>query len=540
MKGMCIFVLMQKFTIDRRETGLFSEQQLLLTYNQDAFLPFLENVFSLETIERQASLKQKWFSEEKRELLQRVLEEQYAKAERSQNVSFNLNKLKESNTFTITTGHQLSLFTGPVFFVYKILHTIKLCEFLSEKFKEHHFVPVFWLASEDHDLEEIREVDVFGRKIRWETDQDGAVGRMTVEGLESLKSELRLLFKANELDELDLLLGAYQGKDLAEATFNLVNKLFGKYGLLCLNADHKDLKRTFVPVLEKELLSKFSFGAVNLSTDKLKQDGFKAQVKPNNINLFYINNIKRVKILPEETSFYIEDKGLLSEEQMLDMLHQHPECFSPNVVLRPLYQEYILPNICYVGGVGEISYWLQLKGVFDAVDVPFPLVQTRTSVLYIDSIIHKKMNKSGLLLEELFSDKEELKRRKLKEQASEELDFTEISAASDALSTELMSKIKSIDPGLEKYAGAEIARMKNQIEAIQSRLTKVLKQKNEDQLLAIDAIYERLFPSGMMQERVLNIFSMCPDGKISERIDELFHAIDPLDPDLLILMEMQK
>ncbi|MCE2711710.1 MAG: bacillithiol biosynthesis cysteine-adding enzyme BshC [Cryomorphaceae bacterium] len=531
---------MQKFKIDRRETGLFSEQQLLLTYNQDTFLPFLENVFSLETIERQASLKQKWFSGEKRDLLQRVFEEQYAKAERSQNVSFNLNKLKESNTYTITTGHQLSLFTGPVFFVYKILHTIKLCELLSDKFKEHHFVPVFWLASEDHDLEEIREVDVFGRKIRWETDQDGAVGRMTVEGLESLKSELRLLFKSNELDEIDLLLSAYQGKNLAEATFNLVNKLFGKYGLLCLNADHKDLKRTFVSVLEKELLSKFSFDAVNLSTDKLKQEGFKVQVKPNNINLFYINGLKRVKILSEETGFYIEDKGLLSEKQLLDMLHEHPECFSPNVVLRPLYQEYILPNICYVGGVGEVSYWLQLKGVFDAVEVPFPLVQTRTSVLYIDSIIHKKMNKSGLLLEELFSDKEDLKRRKLKEQASEELDFTDISAASDALSTELMSKITSIDPGLEKYAGAEIARIKNQIEAIQSRLIKVLKQKNEDQLLAIDAIYERLFPDGMMQERVLNIFSMCPDGKISERIDKLYHAIDPLDPDLLILMEVQK
>jgi bacillithiol biosynthesis cysteine-adding enzyme BshC len=537
---MCIFVLMQKFTIDRRNTGLFTEQQLLLTYGQDRFLPFLENIFSLDNIDRQVSLKQKWYSEEKRSLIQRVLEEHYSEVEKSEQVTFNLKKLKETTTFTVTTGHQLSLFTGPIFFIYKILHTIKLCTLLSENSREYHFVPVFWLASEDHDLEEIREVDVFGKKVRWETDQKGAVGRMSTEGLESLKSELRLFFKSGELEEIDLLLNAYQGKNLADATFNLVNKIFGKYGLLCLNADHVELKRSFIPVFEKEVLSKFSFDAVNRSSENLMREGFKVQVKPNTVNLFYINGLKRNKILFENPDYFIQDEGTVSQNRILELLHTHPECFSPNVVLRPLYQEYILPNICYVGGVGELSYWLQIKGVFDAVEVPFPLIHARTSVLFIDAITHKKMSKAGLLLEELFLDKEELKRMKLKENSSNELDFSEIERASGQLSSELTAKITSIDPGLEKYAGAEVARLKNQIEAIQSRLIKVFKQRNEDQLNAIDAIFERLFPDGMMQERVLNLFAMCPDGKISERIDSIYRSIDPLDPDLIILMEPQK
>lgn len=534
---MRIFVLMQKFTIDRRRTGLFTKQQNLLAYDQKQFRPFIEKEFSAEHISSQLDTKSKWFKDNKRILIHEVITEQYAKIDKTEALAQNIELIKDPHTFTITTGHQLSLFTGPVFFIYKILHTVKLCDELKKRQPRHHFVPIFWMASEDHDLQEICELEIFGKKLTWQTIQEGAVGRMDTKGLDILKSDLRLMFKSDDLEEIDALMNVYNGANLAQATLSLLNKLFGQFGLVCLNADHPKLKKAFIPVLEKELKTQFSHKAVTSTNKLLLEKEFKIQVKSNEINLFYIHESKREKILFENPGFFIGEEGLHSEAELLDLLHSYPERFSPNVVLRPLYQEFILPNICYVGGVGELTYWLQLKGVFDDVGVPFPLLQVRTSILHIDAHMLKKMNKSEISSVDLFEDKEDLKRKKLKERASEAIDFELLDARANQLSAEISKRVMSVDPGLEKYAGAEITRLQSQIKAIEEKLIKVMKQRHEDQLNAIDVIFGRLFPNGMMQERVLNVFGMCPDGKINDRIHSLYDAIDPWDPDLVILTD---
>jgi bacillithiol biosynthesis cysteine-adding enzyme BshC len=528
---------MQKFTFDRRKTGFFTEQQNLFAYDQERLLPFISRTFSIMNVEKQIETKSAEFSEEKRDLLVQELRKQYANLPEYKEVNINLDLLQKENTFTITTGHQLSLFTGPVFFIYKILHVIRLCEELTKTYPNQHFVPIFWMASEDHDLQEVQSVDVFGKTLCWETDQQGAVGRMNTEGMEVLKSTLRSFFQGKEGVDVDPILDAYNGSSQAEALKGLVHELFGAYGLICLDGDDEALKRSFLPVIQKELREQFSHEKVEGTNRSIEREGFKVQVKTREVNLFYLNNIERERVLLETDGFFLKGEGVLTTESTLKLTEVHPDRFSPNVVLRPLYQEYILPNLCYVGGVGELSYWLQLKGVFDAVGIAYPLIQARTSMIYMDSTITKKLEKAALQLEDLFSDRQVLKQQKLKEQAGDDLDFSSIESRFKEFSEDLSDKIVSVEPGLIKYAESELVKINKQLDSIKDKLVRSLKQKYDVQLNTIDQVFDKLFPDGMLQERVLNIFGMCPDGKIHDRIRQLHGLIDPLDPDLVIVMD---
>jgi len=528
---------MQKFTFDRRITGLFSEQQNLFAYEQEHLLHFINRTFSIENFEKQVRDKKSEFTEEKRQTLVSELRKQYASLPAAKNVAENIDFLEKEHTFTITTGHQLSLFTGPVFFVYKILHVIRLCEELNQNYDAYRFVPVFWMASEDHDLEEVRSTDVFGKTLSWETDQQGPVGRMSTEGMDVLKSAVRSFFEGREASDVDEILESYSGKTQAEAMLRLVHCLFGRYGLICLDGDNRAFKKSFIPYMERELKDSFSHDNVINTNRKLEKEGLKIQVNPREINLFSLEPNERSRILKEKDGFFVKGHGVLSLEQTLQLLHEHPESFSPNVVLRPLYQESILPNVCYVGGVGELSYWLQLKGVFEAVNSSYPLIQARTSVLYLDATTLKKLEKANLQLEDLFQDKEVLKRDKLKEQSGDDLNFTTLDALVQQLKQELVSKVNGVDSGLQKYAEAEVVKLDKQLEGIREKLTRTMKQRHENQMNTIDHLFLKLFPDGVMQERALNIFSMCPDGRVHDRISQLHSLIDPFDSDLVILLD---
>jgi uncharacterized protein YllA (UPF0747 family) len=245
----------------------------------------------------------------------------------------------------------------------------------------------------------------------------------------------------------------------------------------------------------------------------------------------------RSRILKNEQGFFIEGLGNLSSESLFQLLHDHPESFSPNVILRPLYQEVILPNLCYVGGVGELTYWMQLKGVFQQAGITYPMIQARTSMLWIDAVMAKKMEKNGLLLEDLFEDLVQLKKRFLSEIASDEINFDELNQHLEQLKVTLYSKINQVDTGLQKYAEAELVRLDKQIESVKEKLTRSVKQQHETLIRSIDQISEKLFPGGGLQERSLNLFTMCPDGKVFDRIAQLYKSTNPFDPDFVILQE---
>jgi bacillithiol biosynthesis cysteine-adding enzyme BshC len=528
---------MQKFTFQREATGLFSEQQNRLIYKQEELLSFIDLPFSSSNFAKQAARKEKQYTLEQRELICDVLEDAYALTSVHEKVRENLSLLKQASTFTVTTGHQIPIFTGPLFFIYKLLHVIRLSEEINAQNDDFKTVPVYWMAAEDHDFEEVKWVEIFNKTMEWNSQQKGPVGRFELEGFEQLKSEFAQFFSGEALEEVSNLLSHYEGVDFASATFNLVNRLFGKYGLIILNADHPKLKSSFIPVLEKEIQSNFSFAAVVKTDEQMLKEGMKVQVHARQINLFYIEKGLRERIIHLDDGFIIDGKGKFSQDGLLELVRTQPERFSPNVILRPVYQEFVLPNLCYVGGVGEIAYWLQLKGVFDVLSLPFPMLSVRNSLMWIDGVSSKKIAKIDLHLEELFLDTEELKKRYVLRNQGDELDMSEVERTFLELKNQLTSKVMKADPGLEKFVSSELVRMEKQIQAVRDKMYRSIKARHDQALISIDQLKAKLFPNNGLQERSVNLFQLCAGGKVEERLDHLYHFIDPFEKDFIVIRE---
>lgn len=266
------------------------------------------------------------------------------------------------------------------------------------------------MATEDHDFEEINYFNFKGKKFRWNTESNGPVGRLSTEGLtdffEIYALELGASTNANTLKKL--FEDSYLKHDnLADATRFLANSLFALQGLVIVDADNADLKRAFIPYIKEELLEQTSFKAVQETIEKLKD--YTVQVNPREINLFYVEDNLRERIVFENDKFIVNNtKTSFSKEEILKLLESNPEKFSPNVIMRPLYQEIILPNLCYIGGGGEIAYWLELKSFFDAVNITFPMILVRNSALLTTEKQAKKADQLGLTWKDLFTKPSDL------------------------------------------------------------------------------------------------------------------------------------
>ncbi|MBL1279687.1 MAG: bacillithiol biosynthesis cysteine-adding enzyme BshC [Fluviicola sp.] len=528
---------MQVFKFHRNSLSQVNEQHLNLVYRQEAYLPYINHTFSFENFDRQIQEKERQFSKEKREVLSQSLLAQYKNINDNELIINNIESLKNEDTFTVTTGHQLSFFTGPLYFIVKILHVIKLSERLKKMHPEKNFVPIYWMATEDHDFEEVQSMRLFSKSFTWESEQKGSVGRFNLDGFDDVKNEIRAMFRDPEA-EIHALLNAYDGQNYADATRNLVHFLFKKYGLVIIDGDDSALKSEFSGIMRKELTEQFSYEKVIQTNEKLQKEGVKIQVNPREINLFYIKNGLRERIVNENDIFSINKVGTFSESEILKELENHPERFSPNVILRPLYQETILPNIAYIGGVGEISYWLQLKGVFDAVNCTYPLIGVRNSVIWVDPLTTKKKAKINLLLEDIFKSKDQLKKEFVQSNSDGALDFKALDHAIDEIQGKIRDLVLSVDASMNSLAESEVTRITKQMDALKAKMIKTSKSKHQVAMQSIDQIIDKLFPDGNMQERITNFFSFCPDGNYSKRLHNLYHCIDPEEKDMLILREL--
>jgi bacillithiol synthase len=522
---------MEKLQINREELSIFSKTSNLLSYHQDELGTFIESPFSCDAFEKQMNLKATNYSPENRSVLIKVLQDKYKLVAHSDAVQLHLNLLEKENTFTVTTGHQLNIFTGPIYLIYKILHTIRLSEELAMKYPNQHFVPVFWMASEDHDFEEIQEVKIFGNSLKWETEQKGAVGRFDFHSFDALKTEFSELFQNVEGNEISELLNAYQGETLSVATFKLIHHLFKTYGLIIVDGDDSRLKSLFSPIFKKEIESQFSFDCVDKTNQDLIEKGIDPHVYAREVNLFYLSDGIRNRIKFVNKLFEVDEVGTFTKDELIDLIDNHPERFSPNVVLRPLYQEVILPNLCYLGGGGEMAYWLQLKGVFDAVSVPYPLIQVRNSLVYIDPGTKKKMANYTFTDSDWLGDSQLLKKAYLAEHESDSIDFTDVDLLIKSLQEKFLEKT---DSGSASWVGAELRKVEKQLESLQQRLLKESKKKHEKQLNQIDQIQDKLFPNRVFQERSINFFSLCQSGEVNKRLQELYQLIEPFGNDLIV------
>lgn len=417
----------------------------------------------------------------------------------------NIESLKNKDTYTITTGHQLCLATGPLYFVYKILSVINLSEKLNAKNSGKKFVPVYWMASEDHDVEEINHVNLFNKKFTWNTAQKGKVGEFNLEGIDSFLNEIADVLGENEPAKniLALLKKAYSQKDLAAATRYLVNELFGKYGLVILDGNSKTFKQQFVAEIKRDVFENFAFKKVNETLELFKQKGYEAQVNPREINCFYTEAGLRERIVEENSTYKILNTNLVfSKEELEKKIETETEKFSPNVVMRPLFQQKILPNAAYVGGPGELAYWLQYKSLFEETGIAYPVLVARDFVLYIEKGLQQRMDKLNLQPADFFGDKEKL----IKEFALQQqpLDLAPEKENLKKLFEEAKAKLARADKTLEAATEAELQKNLKSLEALEQKGIRAIKQKSEQSINQIEAIYGRLFPNNAPQERVEN------------------------------------
>ena len=298
--------MFQKQTIPVHQTGLFSSLFEDYISNSENTRPFFESHIYKTDIE--SYLKKHGFESINRTVLASALQKQAALVENTSTLSLkHISLLKDANTFTVTTGHQLCLFTGPLYFIYKIISTINLCKTLEEHFPIKRFVPVYWMASEDHDFEEINHVNVFGKKVTWNSTQKGSVGEFGTEGLQEVIAELKTILGENENSNalIQLFEAAYlKHSNLADATRYLVNELFGEYGIVILDGDDAELKQLFKEEFKKDAFENTSFKLVNESIEALSKH-YSAQVNPREINIFYKAKGLRQRIEKQANDFVV-------------------------------------------------------------------------------------------------------------------------------------------------------------------------------------------------------------------------------------------
>jgi bacillithiol biosynthesis cysteine-adding enzyme BshC len=515
---------MNSQTISLGETTQFSPIFLDYIQNKAALQPFFSLHPSIENFEAQIQTKANSFSLAKRDKLYQTLAKQYQAIAQKPDLSI----LKEANTFTVTTGHQLNIFTGPLYVIYKLVTTVNLAKALQARYPQYKFVPVYWMATEDHDLAEINHFHLFGKKHIWETQQTGAVGRMNPQ-------DMRSLFQAIP-EKISLFEEAYLNHNtLADATRFFANELFGNDGLVCIDADDEALKSLFTNVMRDDLTNHTAYSLVKHTSQSLDSLGYKTQVNAREVNFFYLDGNLRERIIEEDTKYKVLNTNLsFSQTELLDLIEKEPQKFSPNVILRPLYQEAILPNLAYIGGPAEVAYWLQLKSIFTHYKIPFPIVMPRNFALIVNKVSVKRIQKLDLTYQDLFLEEISLKSRFL-EKNSDGFGLDEENKVLDEVFDTVLQKAIRLDKSLEGFVLAEKQKVLKVTENIEKRLKKAVENTQETEINQILGLKTKLFPGGGLQERTDNYLNFAFNSP--SFIDDIKAIFDPLNFQFYILTE---
>lgn len=519
---------MQLKKVPLADTKSFSPFFLDYMQQKESLKPFYHRFPSLTSIKEQLADKAKSFSTSSRQILVEALQNQYKGIELGKSVQYHIESLRNANTFTVTTGHQLNVFTGPLYFIYKIVTVINTCKQLQAAYPEYTFVPVYWMASEDHDYDEIKYFRLYGKKYTWHTEQKGAVGRFSLKDFNTFLHEIP--------GEIKPFREAYtKSKKLSEAVRHYINTLFGADGLVVVDGDDAKLKSSFAQVMKDDIFSNETHKHVDQTNTALEKLGYKPQIFCRDINFFYLDEQLRSRIEKKGDKYEVLDTPLtFTAAEIEEQIKNNPERFSPNVILRPLYQEMILPNLAYVGGPAEVIYWLQLKSVFDFHNIPFPVLLPRNFAMVMEHTVTRKFDKTGLSLTDLFEEKNYLFNHWVLKHSPRNLTVGEEREKLITLFDELRKRAESVDQTLSAFVGAEGKRALNSIESIERKMLRAEKRLHTDKLRQIEAVKDELFPNGSLQERTDNFLNFYQqDENFIEKVKQHF---DPFDFQLHVLM----
>jgi len=366
---------MQITRIPFEEVPQFSQRDVAYATGAADLKPFFKYPVTLEAFAEVMVDKAKDHTD--RQLLVDELLAQYEGMEHADTARTQVQSLLNGNAFTVITAHQPSLFTGPLYFIYKICSTINLARQLNERYPDKHVVPVFIMGGEDHDFDEINHARINGQMISWEQEVGGSVARLSTTTLAPALSALKELLGGDftPFGIYGRIHKAYTSHDTyGEATVAFVHDLFKDTELVVANPSRKAFKEAFRPIMEREIFEQVSQPLIEKAQAELTAAGYSGQAHARDINLFYLSHGRRDRIVKQSNSEVVKQSDgtqavtetyygaldtahLWNEVDFRQHLQDHPERFSPNVVMRPLFQELIFPNLAYIGGGGELAYW---------------------------------------------------------------------------------------------------------------------------------------------------------------------------------------
>lgn len=513
----------------------FNSSKIIDAFAENKLNDFHSGKFSHDSALEKIRSRCEDFSLLERNILVKELLSQNKNLDNNSETINNIKLLKKKNSVSITTGHQLNLFGSPMYFLYKILDVLETSKSLSKKYKKYNFVPIFWMASEDHDFNEVNNFKFNDNNMVWRKNtKQSPVGTISNLGLEKIYNDLKILYKTNFLyQDLIELFGYCYLKDIsyAESTRLFIHSLFGKYGIVTIDANKKTLKKFFKPTFKNEIKNKIIYECVSSTNNKLKKilNGFKAQANPRVINLFYINNNKRSRIVLDGNIYRTTDnEKKWNKSEIIDEIESSVEKFSPNVLLRPLFQERILPNIVTIGGTSEISYWLQLKSSFDKHKIFFPLLKIRKSLVLLSKKDVIKCKNLDIDFQDFFVDKSSFVNKIVKKYSKINIDFS--NQKNNFIKEFIFFReiAKKTDKSFLGAVNAEEKKHIRAIENLENRLLKAQKINLKNEIKRALVLRDKILPNEILQEREAH-FSNFIDSKglnfFIESLNKLFSRI---------------
>jgi len=470
----------------------------------------------------------------RRESLVELLLKQNSRFGGSERQREEIEKLRSPRCMAIVTGQQTGLFTGPMYTIYKALSAVVIARKQKELFPEYDFVPVFWIESEDHDFEEASATALFaGAGLETVQAEGGHRQPDQMAGptplgsgiTETVRKFLDLLPDSDFKPEIaELLHSAYEPESTFEIAFaTTMNRLFRNHPLILLSTQDGEFKKLAAPVLCKEVESApaSSYDVVAQSS-ALESMGYPAQTKPRAVNLFYLNQLgQRLKIeQPSPDNFMIlPDHQRYTRHQLLELCQDHPERFSPNVILRPIVQDAVLPTFAYVGGPGEVSYLSQFRKVYERFGLVMPFVMPRGSFTLVEPKITRTMDKvlkvtgrpsfsRRQVYEAVFQDLQELRKSMVSGAENQDIDtlFEQVQSEINRSLSTLEPALVKMDPTLQQSLAGSSGQIAKIIGNIREKTYRAGRRKHDELLQQLDKAELNIFPEGVPQERLVNIF----------------------------------
>jgi len=452
-----------------------------------------------------------------------IIKKQYSNYKISKHTQSNIASLASEKTFAIVTGQQVSLFGGPLYTIYKTITAIKLSRLLKEKYSDYNFVPIFWMEVDDHDFEEVASINIFDKENNFRTlSYDDGLEEDTNRGsVGSIKFDSTIEFTLADLDEslrdnefkneiLVLLKECYkEGKTFKEGFKELFIKLFDEFGLVIFDPQDSAIKNILLPIFEKEINNFETHTTTNVLKSAELEEIYHAQIKVKPVNLFYSDETGRHLIEPVEDGFRFKGKRKrLNKEELLNLLYFDPSSFSPNVLLRPICQDYILPTAAYVGGSSEVSYFAQVMPNYKFFDVVSPIIFPRSSGTIIESHLYSIIEKYGLSLPDFYMDKNILIEKVVK--IVSEINFDELFDKSEREIKVTLNGLKenllSIDTNLIQPIEKSIARIEQTISTLKEKSKGAEGRKHKTLITQLQKVRDAVYPNNNLQEREINFF----------------------------------